>query len=173
MTKTPDNERSRETAAPEREQSRMKQSAVAAFRNFVEPVFRRPEFVQTAALCLRDSRKGPEVLLVSSLTSKRWILPKGWPMEGRTLAQAALQEAWEEAGVTGVVETAPMGHFSYQKVVKNGIPVACRCEVFRVAVTGEARDFPEKGRRKRQWVSPVEAARAVEEPELKKLLRNL
>ena len=97
----------------------MKQSAVAAFRNFVEPVFRRPEFVQTAALCLRDSRKGPEVLLVSSLTSKRWILPKGWPMEGRTLAQAALQEAWEEAGVTGVVETAPMGHFSlirYEKL---------------------------------------------------------
>ena len=37
---------------------------------------------QVAALCWRQSSKRPsqlEVLLITSLNSKRWILPKGWP----------------------------------------------------------------------------------------------
>ncbi len=151
----------------------MKQSAVAAFRNLVQPIFRRPEFVQAGALCLRDGKHGVEVLLVSSLSAKRWILPKGWPMDGKTLAQAALMEAWEEAGVTGTVEEMAIGTFMFQKIVKQRLPVACRCEVFRVTVTGEADDFPEKGRRKRRWVSLADAAAVVEEPALKAFLRGL
>ncbi len=170
MDNNPDNAPPDPRAAPKPEQSGMKQSALAAFRSLVEPVLRRPEFVQAGALCLRAGKKGVEVLLVSSLTSKRWIVPKGWPMEGRTLADAALQEAWEEAGVRGTVEQTASGSFVYQKVVKNGIPVACRCEVFRVDVTDLADSFPEKGRRQRRWLRPAEAAKLVEEPELKALL---
>jgi len=113
----------------------MKHTAFSALKAFVTPsVLRRPDYVQAAALCLRDGPQGPEVLLVSSLSSKRWILPKGWPIEGLTLAEAALQEAWEEAGVQGSVAPVAVGSFAYRKVVKQGIPVACRCEVFRVTV---------------------------------------
>ncbi|MCB1396277.1 MAG: NUDIX hydrolase [Rhodobacter sp.] len=151
----------------------MKHTALAAYRTFLEPAFRRPEFVQTAALCVREGKKGPEILLVSSLTTKRWILPKGWPMEGRTLAEAALQEAWEEAGVQGSVEADSTGSFSYRKAVKGGIPVTCRCEVFRVDVDALADDWPERGRRQREWVTPREAAKRVEEPELKAILREI
>lgn len=151
----------------------MTQSALAAIRNLVEPVFRRPEFVQAAALCLRDGRKGPEVLMVSSLTTKRWILPKGWPMPDRSLAEAALQEAWEEAGVRGSVNESSVGSFSYRKLVKDGIPVTCRCHVFRVAVSELAEDWPEKDRRKREWVPVRDAIKRVEEPELKQFLRSL
>ncbi len=167
------NARPSSTVAPEPEQAPMKQSALAAFRNFVEPVWRRPDFVQAAALCVRKTKKGPEVLLVTSLTTKRWIVPKGWPMDGRTLAEAAMQEAWEEAGVKGKVATASMGDFAYRKLVKNGIPVICRCSVFRIDVSDLANDFPEKGRRVRHWMRPSEAAKAVEEPELKALILTL
>lgn len=169
----PENERPENKAAPAIEQDTMKQSAVAAFKAFVEPVIRRPDFVQTGALCLREGKSGTEVLLVSSLTSKRWIVPKGWPIEGLSLADAALQEAWEEAGVKGTVTGTAVGSFGYQKVVKKGIPVSCRCELFRVNVTALADDWPEKDRRQRRWVTPAEAADSVDEPELKALLRTL
>lgn len=151
----------------------MKQAAINSFRSYIEPVFRRPDYVQTAALCLRDGADGPEVLLISSLGTKRWILPKGWPMAGRTLAEAALQEAWEEAGVKGTVSEQAIGAYSYQKLVKGGIPVTCRCEVFRVQVHTLADDFPEQGRRKREWVPATDAVARVAEPELKAMLSSL
>lgn len=151
----------------------MKHTAISALKALVSPVLRRPDFVQAAALCLRDGPQGPEVLLVSSLSSKRWILPKGWPIEGLTLAEAALQEAWEEAGVQGRVVPDPVGSFAYRKIVKQGVPVSCRCEVFRVAVSSMAEDFPEQARRNRRWLPVAEAAALVEEPELKALLTTL
>ncbi|MFN4099813.1 MAG: NUDIX hydrolase [Pararhodobacter sp.] len=151
----------------------MKQTALAAFRSFVEPVFRRPEFVQTAALCTRQGKKGPEVLLVTSLQTKRWIVPKGWPMAGKSLAQAAMQEAWEEAGVEGRVDEYPLGSYGYQKLVKGGIPVTCRCSVYRIEVSHLASSYPEKGRRKREWMRPDKAADLVDEPELGAIIRSL
>ena len=157
----------------DRRQAPMKQSAISAFRALIEPIFRRPDFVQAAALCLRQGDTGAEVLLVSSLSTKRWILPKGWPMEGRTLAGAALQEAWEEAGVQGQVNEVARGVIRYRKAVKGGIPVSCRCEVFDVAVTALAEDWPEKNRRRRRWLPIPEAIKVVCEPDLKALLRGL
>lgn len=151
----------------------MKSTAISAFRSYVEPVFKRPEFVQSAALCTRKGKKGIEVLLVTSLTTKRWIVPKGWPMEGRSLAQAAAQEAWEEAGVRGTLDENPIGSFGYRKVVKGGIPVTCRCSVYRIEVDALAETFPEKGRRVLAWMPAAEAAKAVEERELKDIIRAL
>lgn len=154
-------------------QSDMKQSAVSSFLNYVGPVFKRPEFLQAAALCTRDGAKGPEVLMITSLTTKRWIVPKGWPMEGRSLAEAAQQEAWEEAGVEGHIDDEPLGSYTYRKTVRGGIPVTCRCYVYRLRVDALTKTFPEKGRRERIWMSPAAAASAVDEPELKALLRGL
>ena len=151
----------------------MKHTALSALKALMSPVMPRPDFLQVAALCLREGAGGREVLMVSSLTTKRWILPKGWPMKGRTLAEAALQEAWEEAGVTGIVEPVAIGHFSYRKLVKRAIPVTCRCEVFRVSVESLADRWPEHNRRQRRWVPVAEAAQIVDEPELKTLLAGL
>ena len=44
-----------------------------------------------------------EVLLVTTRQTKRWIIPKGWPIKGLTPAEAAAREAYEEAGVQGFV----------------------------------------------------------------------
>ena len=151
----------------------MKQSPLKALVSIFEPVFRRPDYIQAAALCLREGNKGREVLLISSLKSERWILPKGWPMKGRTLAGAALQEAWEEAGVVGRAEEGPVGYYTYRKIRAGGLPVSCRVEVFNIVLADLVRDYPERKRRKRVWMPLEDAAAAVEEPELKALLLSL
>ncbi|MFC6583776.1 NUDIX hydrolase [Sulfitobacter aestuariivivens] len=51
---------------------------------------------QFAALCYRVKKGKVQVLLVTSRGTKRWIVPKGWPMDGKTPAQSAALEAWEE-----------------------------------------------------------------------------
>ena len=64
--------------------------------------------LQVAALCWRR-RPVPEVLLVTTLRTRRWILPKGWPHPGLSLPESAAREALEEAGVTGRIEATPLG----------------------------------------------------------------
>ncbi|WP_209427241.1 NUDIX hydrolase [Pararhodobacter sp. SW119] len=151
----------------------MKPTALESLRALVAPVFRRPDYIQAAALCLRDSKAGRDVLMITSRGSGRWVLPKGWPMKGRTLAGAALQEAWEEAGVVGRVHEIPVGYYTYQKRHRTGLPLSCRVEVFRIDVADLARDWPEKKSRKRQWFRPDAAADLVAEADLAALLRRL
>ena len=140
-------------------------------RNVLE--FVRPSFVQTAALCLRDGTEGCEVLLIRTLQRRHWIIPKGWPMQNSTLAEAAACEAWEEAGVRGHVSPEPIGAFTYTKVKKSGLPVQCRPLVFKLKVTEEHDTYPEAGKRTRKWVTPSVAAEMVHNPDLAALLRSL
>lgn len=148
-------------------------SALKSLRKLGQPVAARDACLQAAALCLRDGERGPEVLLVTSLTRGRWVLPKGWPMKGRTLAGAALREAWEEAGVQGRVEEAALGDYVYGKLRKGGLAITCRVQVFRVLVEALADEWPEARRRTRRWAAPAEAAGLVDEPGLATLLRSL
>lgn len=141
-----------------------------ALRALIEPVFRRHEFIQVAALCLREGQKGREVLMVTSRGTGRWVLPKGWPMKGRSLAGAALQEAWEEAGVIGSVQETSVGWYGYDKLRKGGLPLACRVELFHVTVVDLARDWPEARKRRRRWMPLAEAAGKVAEPMLREQL---
>lgn len=151
----------------------MMSAVMRSLKALGQPVGERDSGLQAAALCLRDGLEGAEVLMVTSLTRGRWVLPKGWPMKGRTLAGAALREAWEEAGVRGVVQEAPVGAYVYDKLRKSGLSVPCRVEVFRVVVTELAPDWPEAGKRRRAWFPLAEAAARVDEPSLAALLRGL
>jgi len=151
----------------------MMNSPIDRVRNLLEPVFRRHEFIQAAALCLREGKTGREVLMVTSRGTRRWVLPKGWPMKGRTLAGAALREAWEEAGVIGTVEETPVGWYGYDKTRRGGLPLSCRVEVFRVSVADLAREWPEARQRRREWMTLDKAAGLVAEPQLRELLLRL
>lgn len=134
----------------------------------------RPRPLQAGALCLRQGKQGTEVLLVTSLDTGRLIIPKGWPMTGRSLAGAALQEAWEEAGVHGrLIGSKPVGQFRYGKRRKGGLVQEVEMLVFAVEVESLDTDFPEAGRRKLSWLSPEAAAGRVEEPGLAAILRRL
>lgn len=132
---------------------------------------RRPVLMQVGAIC-RDPASG-NVLLITSRDTGRWVIPKGWPMEGRTLPGAAAQEAWEEAGVRGRIRPAELGRFRYRKQQDQGYAVPVEMRVYLLFVDSVSDRFPEDRQRKRRWFAPVEAARMVVEPGLKQILAGL
>lgn len=144
-----------------------------AWQRFLAPLLSRPDLLQVAALCTREAGKKTEILLVTSRGAGRWILPKGWPMPDRSLAEAAAQEAWEEAGVCGSVDPASIGSYSARKRSDGGVEMACRVHVFRLHVASLSDTYPEAGQRRRRWVSPAQAAELVQEPQLRRLLEGL
>jgi len=144
-----------------------------ALADAVQPMLRRPPRLQVAALCTRQGAEGTEVLLITSRGTGRWILPKGWPMPGRSLAEAAAQEAWEEAGIRGRPEPEALGRYEAQKTTDGGLELPCMVEVFRIAVEAVTDSFPEAGQRRRRWLAPSLAAGLVQEPGLRALLGRL
>jgi len=128
--------------------------------------------LQLAALCWDEGKEGLRILLITSRDTGRWILPKGWPMADRSDADAALTEAWEEAGVTGSEAGRALGRYSYDKVICRDTDLVQHCdvEVYAVRVEKLARKYPEYRQRRRKWFSPDKAARKVDEPELQQLI---
>lgn len=126
---------------------------------------------QFGALCYRVSQGKIQVLLVTSRTRKRWIIPKGWPADGMTPAEAAAQEAWEEGGAVGKVSDMCFGIYSYVKnLPKDDLP--CVVAVFPMKVKKLANSYPEHNQRRRKWFSPRKAAKKVMEPELREILNR-
>lgn len=126
---------------------------------------------QCGALCHRRNPASgeTEVLLVTARESGRWIIPKGWPIKGKTLDRTAEIEAHEEAGVRGKARGKPLGYFTYLKTRDDGGVIACTVAVYLVEVRSLDAAFREKGQRRIEWVSCAEAARRVRELELKGL----
>ncbi|MCJ8138988.1 NUDIX hydrolase [Falsirhodobacter halotolerans] len=143
------------------------------WNEFIAPILRRPSRYQVAALCWHEAGAGIEILLISSRTTKRWILPKGWPKSGHDGAGTALEEAWEEAGIRADrAEPALVGRYSYRKRLSGDVPVHTLVDVYAIHVTQLADRFPEAGQRDRRWFAPEQAAGLVDEPELAALLRR-
>lgn len=132
---------------------------------------RRPPALQVGALCVQQD--SGRVLLVTSRGTGRWIIPKGWPMDGRSVGGAALQEAWEEAGVRGQVDETPFGRYAYDKKLTRGLSAPVEVQVHLIRVADLAKNFPERKQRQRRWFTPPEAAALVSEPGLAKLIRRL
>ncbi len=125
---------------------------------------------QVAALPWRRGTDGLEILLITSRETHRWVTPKGGRMTGRTDPEAAAQEALEEAGVEGVVDERPLGQFRYLKRLKRRAPRWLAVDVYGLQVTAEHDDWKERAERERVWLPREEAARRVDELELKALI---
>jgi 8-oxo-dGTP pyrophosphatase MutT (NUDIX family) len=110
-----------------------------------------------------------EVMLVSSRDTHRWIIPKGWPMAGRSGMAAAAIEAMEEAGLLGVMSEEPIGYFHYAKRLSRRVDV-CRVEVFSLRVVRQRHHWPEKHERVTRWYPAMKAADRVSDPELGELI---
>lgn len=125
---------------------------------------------QFAALCFRIAKDRPQVLLVTSRGTRRWIVPKGWPIEGKTPSASAAIEAYEEAGVTGKTYDTCLGVFSYNKSVANGEALPILAMVFPLKVRHMDRAYPEANERRRKWFSLKKAAARISEPELRQII---
>jgi len=127
---------------------------------------------QVAALCFRKQKGKVEVLLITSRETKRWVIPKGWPMPPLTDYNAARREAFEEAGVEGRMRRKKFGSFSYAKLGAKA-SLTIRVDVYLLEVEREKKTWPEKHQRKRRWFGVDEAAHRIQEPQLRKLIRSL
>jgi 8-oxo-dGTP pyrophosphatase MutT (NUDIX family) len=130
-------------------------------------------FHQIAALPVRTGADGsPEVLLVTTRETGRWVIPKGWPMRSKTDWEAAEIEAMEEAGAVGRIHPEPVGKFDYFKRRERHFDLVA-VTVYRLSVTRQLDEWPERLERKVQWFSAYRAAELVQEPGLAALLMAL
>lgn len=127
---------------------------------------------QTAALPVHWDKNGKlRVLMVTSRDRGRWVMPKGWQMDGKKPWHAAEIEALEEAGAIGFISETPIGQYHYDKWLDDGTSIPCRVTLYPMVVEKLKRRWKERKQRKRHWFSPKRAARLVEEKELSELLR--
>jgi 8-oxo-dGTP pyrophosphatase MutT (NUDIX family) len=119
--------------------------------------------LQVGALPYRRRTDGSiEVLLVTTRGTGQWMVPKGWPMSGKTLPESAAQEAWEEAGVRGATAKRELGRFRHEKTDIIAGLVPCIVAVFPLAVEEEATSWPERRERTRTWFGLDEAIASVQ-----------
>ena len=127
---------------------------------------------QVAALVYRiESDRQVRILLLTSLDTKRTIIPKGWPMKGLKDRDAAAREAFEEAGIVGKIGSKAIGRFHYWKRRKTYFSYV-RVDVYALKAQEFLDDYPEKGQRQLAWFSPEEAAMLIDEPQLATLVRR-
>lgn len=127
---------------------------------------------QSAAIPYRvDDAGGVEVLLVTSKSRRRWILPKGRvPFNMRPQFSAA-REALEEGGVVGVASNVPVADYEQDKVGAAGKVATVRVLAYPLEVTTEIQVWAEMHVRKRRWLSLKKAIAKVTDPRIRRVLR--
>jgi 8-oxo-dGTP pyrophosphatase MutT (NUDIX family) len=114
-----------------------------------------------------------EVLLVTTRQTRRWIIPKGWPIKGLKPPRSAAREAYEEAGIRGTVGAKSIGVFSYEKRLEaNGGSVPCEVRVFPMIVKRQLDTWPEAHQREARWFESAEALSVTKEKGLRQLIES-
>jgi 8-oxo-dGTP pyrophosphatase MutT (NUDIX family) len=115
-----------------------------------------------------------EFLLIRRHGHEWWSLPKGRLTPGQTMAQAASEEAFEEAGIRGTIGAVPLGSFPYLKTERGLLkpPQFVELVLFALKVEVEAEDWPERGVRQRRWFDQEIAPQLVAPGPLRSLLRS-
>ena len=131
-----------------------------------------PALDQVGALPVRWENGEIQILLLTSRETKRWVIPKGWPMKGFKNWAAAAREAKEEGGIIGRPRKKPLGSFLYFKRRTARFDL-CRVEVYVLDFEKRLDNYREKGQREARWFPIDEAASRVEEPGLIAMLRDL
>jgi 8-oxo-dGTP pyrophosphatase MutT (NUDIX family) len=131
------------------------------------------EHVQYGALPWRIEDNGRlQIMLLTSRETRRWVIPKGWPMKGKKGREVAAQEIFEEAGLLGqIVGKRPIGIYHYSKQRPTGSTL-CQVRVYLFRVEEVLDIWPEMGERTRQWFEPQEAAQQVVEGGLAEIIEN-
>ena len=126
------------------------------------------DFTQSAIIPYRIENMELQILLITSIRKKKWIIPKGFIEFNLSPFESAKKEAFEEAGVIGTNETIELGSFTLNKYggVTNIIVYSMEVEKFK-------EDYPEKNLRKRKWFAVKEAIEKIAIPEIAEMINSL
>ena len=124
-------------------------------------------YQQSAALPYFIQPEGVKVVLITSRKRRRWIIPKGEVEPNLTAWDSAAKEAWEEAGIEGVIATKPLGTYQHQK---GDSMTTCTVQVFPLVVTKLHQQWLENQERQRQIVSVAKAHQLIEMKALRDIM---
>jgi 8-oxo-dGTP pyrophosphatase MutT (NUDIX family) len=93
-------------------------------------------------------------------------------MAGKSLAQAAAQEAYEEAGVRGKIDARSIGSFEHVKQSAIGGPTPVIVHVYPLAVARELKSWPEEAQRSRRWFGHSEVLEVIHSERLLEIMRR-
>ncbi|HKB85420.1 MAG TPA: NUDIX domain-containing protein [Ignavibacteriaceae bacterium] len=125
-------------------------------------------FKQSGVVPYRKNNGKLEILLITSIKKKKWIIPKGYIEFNLTPFESAKKEAFEEAGIIGSNETFELGTIE----LKKGMGVT-HMKIFSMEIIKILEDYPDKEMRKRKWFSTEEASAKVSIPEIPGMIASL
>ena len=102
-----------------------------------------------------------KIILITRLNSNRWIVPKGNRMPHKTKRESALQEAYEESGLIGLLDESLKFHI---RIISHGKKTDLTLYPMRVN-RPLVKKWPESHQRKRIEVSCEQAISRVVWPE--------
>ena len=126
------------------------------------------DFTQSAIIPYSIKDGELQILLITSIRKRKWIIPKGFIEFNLSAFESAKKEAFEEAGVVGTNETIELGSFTIKKYggLTNIVVYSMEVEKFKD-------DYPEKNLRKRKWYSVEEAVETISIPEVGTMFQKL
>lgn len=125
-------------------------------------------FDQSGVIPYRKIEGNFEILLITSIRKKKWIIPKGYVEFNLSPFDSAKKEAFEEAGIIGSNETVELGTILLKK--GNGVT---RLRIYSMEVVKILDDYPDKELRRRKWFSVDEAVEKVSFPEITAMIKSL
>lgn len=129
--------------------------------------------LQSAAIPYRVTAAGNlEVLLVTSRRKGRWVCPKGKVKKSISASVSAAAEAFEEAGVVGIIADHAIARYDKART-RGGQDLIISMQMFALKVETEATAWPEMHQRSRRWMTVPQALSAVEDKNLRAALRTL
>lgn len=105
-----------------------------------------------------------KIVLVTTRDGDYWILPKGNTEKGRSDRAMAREEAYQEAGLVGVMKRDYVEFRTFGKVK--------RLRLYPMTVRKMLKNYPEKKQRERVTVS-FEMAEKMVEKDLRAIIRKL
>ena len=128
---------------------------------------------QVAALPVaRDADGALRVLMITSRETRRFIVPKGWPMKNKSDHVAAAIEARDEAGLVGHARKRPIGSYLAWKRREDRFQLV-RVKVFLFYVERHLKNWKEKGQRDIAWLAVEDAVTLIDEPGLAAIIESL
>lgn len=122
---------------------------------------------QASVVPYRGREDGFEICLITSMRTKRWVLPKGLIAPGDSAIDTAFKEALEEAGLQGRIVGDVLSRYAYRKWSRDIEVTVYLMEVERVMER-----WAESHLRDRRWVEIDDALSLLEKPFLRDVIRD-